>query len=584
MTKPVPRERKREWLLVLALVVGLARTYQALPVTQMSDARYTLLVSTALLEHGDFALESYLGGTSPQPMPLPLATTGGHLLYRYPPLTPILAVPYVWWQAQRGNRPLDAHGQYSAYREEALQRALAAWLVAVTCGLLYWLVRALVPPGWSLVLTLVAGLGTPLLSTASRALWNQTAGTMLCVLVLLAMQRLNRRAWSTPVLLGTLTAWLYASRPTWSVLVAAVGLWWLHAEHTARPEPPRRWLLLILRRQPLLYTGTVLVWLVPFVAYAWTYGHHPLPAYYRSAMHNPAFLEAVAANLVSPARGVLVYCPFLIPAAVLLRRRWSDIRQVPLTQFALAYLAVHLVVISLNVIWWGGGAYGPRFMTDVVPLGTLLLAAVLADWRRQPGRDTRLLLATGLLVPVAVAMHGNGAVNAETWEWNRRPIGEGPSAPMWRWDHPQFLAGRVMPVPPLPAAGRVNLGASPGAWPFLLRGWWGPEPGGAWTREPVATLRFSLPPGLHPTQMTLPLQPAVPVDVDVRVNDVPLWHQHLTGPTTAEIDVRALPELGAVGQTWTLEVVTDQTVRPEVLGLNQDRRTLGVKVGWVAIQ
>ena len=562
-----------EVVLVLATAGALAAVYEGAPVTQLADAKYTLLVATALLDHGSFALEPYLPAV--EPMPIQLEAASGHVVYRYPPASPLLSVPFTWWQAQHGKRPLDDAGHYSFWREEQLQRQLAAWIVAATCVALYALARAWLSAGGSLALMLLAGLGTPLLSTASRALWSHTWGTLIFAGLLLVLQRARR---PRPVLLGTLAAWLYATRPTWSLAIVAVGLWLVWLEQRERPEPPRRWLLLLLRRPPLLFAVTVLLWLLPLAAYGWHYWQHPLPSYYRHPMGNPAFLQALAANLLSPARGLLVYCPFLLPGAVLLWRGRQRLPDGALARWSLGYLVVHWLVVSLNPYWWGGGSYGPRFMTDVVPLLVLLLAAGLATWR--PPRAP-VALALGLTVPLALLLHSNGAWNLETWRWHNRPHPDGPVARMWSWQRAEFLAGLWQPPPTYALGTPLDFADAPTVLPFLLRGWSAPEQHGTWTDGPRATLRWQmLPPG-RDTTLELELHPFQPGEVVVAVNGVVLATPNVTGPQTLTV---AVPAALGTADVWTVDLQLAAAARPDTLGPSPDTRTLGVQVARLLLR
>ena len=100
---------------------------------------------------------------------------------------------------------------------------------------------------------------------------------------------------------------------------------------------------------------------------------------------------ALAGNLVSPARGLFIFCPLVVLSVVGVVVRW---RAGELTAFwkALAVIpVVHWIVISAFKHWWGGDSYGPRFFTDLMPvLVVLALPAVevLARWVAPSPRGT----------------------------------------------------------------------------------------------------------------------------------------------------------------------------------------------------
>src|SRR5688500_8529691 len=72
---------------------------------------------------------------------------------------------------------------------------------------------------------------------------------------------------------------------------------------------------LFLFRQSMFprYAVTGALWLSGFVLYSWTHFSQLLPSYYLVSRLEPDnFREALAANLVSPSRGLLLYVPTLL--------------------------------------------------------------------------------------------------------------------------------------------------------------------------------------------------------------------------------------------------------------------------------
>jgi hypothetical protein len=197
---------------------------------------------------------------------------------------------------------------------------------------------------------------------------------------------------------------------------------------------------------------------------------------------------ALAGNLVSPARGLLIFCPLVVLSVAGVVVRW---RAGELTAFwkALAVLPVlHWIVISAFKHWWGGDSYGPRFFTDLVPvLVVLALPAVevLAGWVSPPAmpatgsaakgsesdgsgsveagtglpadgdaddprvgapsrlRWRRALVALTLAALVwSVAVEAQGAILRSAWCWNNEPIEvDAHPSNLWNWSDPQFARG-----------------------------------------------------------------------------------------------------------------------------------------------
>ena len=104
------------------------------------------------------------------------------------------------------------------------------------------------------------------------------------------------------------------------------------------------------------------------------------------AMTNPAFVNegkfagvlglpsaaVFGANLFSPYRWLLLYCPvlaFALPGAIL---AWKDGQRALVLTSVGAIVAVHVLAASFNG-WWAGWSTGPRYLIVSIPFWCLLL-------------------------------------------------------------------------------------------------------------------------------------------------------------------------------------------------------------------
>jgi hypothetical protein len=289
----------------------------------------------------------------------------------------------------------------------------------------------------SLAVALVFAVGTSAWSTTSRALWQHGPSMLALALALLVAGRLERgqRPRANAALLGLAVASAYALRPTNAIAVAAFTV------------------LVVLRHRRLAgpYVAGLLGVLVAFAAVnALSFGR-VLPPYFsagRISLHHE-YLQALAANLVSPARGLVVFSPVVglsIAGVVVGVRRRSV---TPLDVLAAGCVVGQLLVVSAqNEGWWAGHAFGPRFMSDVLPLlAYLSLPAVdaLGGALRPGARSTLGTAAAGavaLAVVVSVAVNAQGAYLRASTCWNVVPadIDAHPDR-VWDLERPQVLAG-----------------------------------------------------------------------------------------------------------------------------------------------
>ena len=303
----------------------------------------------------------------------------------YPVVTPLLVaplyVPAVLW--------LDAHGweQPQVDRIAEWMEKLAASMLAAAASVLVYLMLRREGHRWALPLALVFAFGTNTWMISSQALWQHGTGEMLIALALLLV--LSPATSLRLALLGAVCVLMAANRPPDGLIAAALGLFIVC----------RRW-----RDAAWLIAGAV----VPLAAFAYYnlgfmghlaggYGLVTVPAGF---FHN--VWSGLAGLLVSPARGLLVFSPFLlfVPVGLGQRLRSPDSRGLA--------VALSLAVIAQGVLyaqgdWRAGYSWGPRWLTDLLPV---------LMWMLAPAPQVMRPLARGVLVVAMAASVGVQAVGA----------------------------------------------------------------------------------------------------------------------------------------------------------------------------
>jgi hypothetical protein len=267
-------------------------------------------------------------------------------------------------------------------------------------------------------------------SAGSRALWQQTASMLFLTAAVLAAQRVGSGGrW--PVLLGAFAGMALVSRPTNAVIVAAlVG-----------------WMLVTHRRLLLAAIAGGLAVLVPFLLYSWSQYGQPLPPYYRPGRILGSGVyevwESAAVNLVSPARGLLIFVPvtFLAVAGVILRARRHELTALD-TTLGVSVIAQFIVIARFGSTH--GFTYGPRLLMDVVPFLMILAVPTFASLRRPSrGMATGAIAASAavaLVLAWGLFVNGTGALSRAAVCWNVTPslLDYHPER-VWDWGDPQFL-------------------------------------------------------------------------------------------------------------------------------------------------
>lgn len=414
-------------LFLVAFVV-----FRASPRGQLYDSRYALLVSHLLVSEGDPRLDDFvdaLGGVteSGQPRDYRIVAVDGAYHWFYPAGTPLLAAPFVAAADAAGVGPVDAGGRYDRGAERRLQRWLSAGAMAIAGLLFFGIARALLPLGPSVWVAVAALFGSPVWSTASRSLWSQSPTVLLTAgAVLLLVRGVQREASIRPVAVASLLAWAWMCRPTAALPALAVTVWVATCRRASLPA----------------LIATACVWLALFVGFhVLAYGGL-LPPYHALDSHVFELIpEALVGNWISPARGLLVYCPIVIAVLWGTARHWPALPHRSLALLAIVIITLHWLLVSSHAPWWGGYGYGARLMTETVPWLVLLGVVAWSGTRAAGealGRGSTIVLAT--LLGLSVLMNGVGAISRSAADWNHRQSEPNFERQLWSLRDAPFLA------------------------------------------------------------------------------------------------------------------------------------------------
>ncbi len=412
------------------------------PVYQSLDSRYTLMVSQNLIEKGSFRLNTIKGIEEAFPYYKAKGNfefVNDNLYYLFPNASSVLSVPYVAYLNRFGMYLINPDGSFNTDLEVRMQRGLASILMAALAAVFFNTARLWLPAGWSWLVALTAAFGTQIFSTVSRGLWSHCWGIFLLGIALYLVARRERGFAVNPILLGTVLAWSYLVRPTFSVSIILISLY----------------LLLRSRKLFIPYALTGLCWLGLFIGYSWYNYSKLLPTYFAGGrLGADTFWTAFAGNLVSPSRGALVYSPFIVVVMLLVVRYHRSLAAPVLALIAGMSILLHLAAISTFPHWWAGHCYGPRLMSDTVPWIVLLgIFGIDAMRRSLQGRQTKtagfsakferalLSLLAVVFISFSIFAHGVGAFRPEVHNWNLVPesIDLQPER-LWYWKVPQLLS------------------------------------------------------------------------------------------------------------------------------------------------
>ncbi|MBA4191960.1 MAG: hypothetical protein C0467_28605 [Planctomycetaceae bacterium] len=382
---PTPNRSRGQWLKALVLGVVACLIYNSnLRLISSGDNYPARYLPLSIWKDGSLYLDSIATITAQgEADPYWIVQEGGHAISVYPITVPVVVSPlYLPAVAY-----LDWHG-WTANRIETVARSmekLAASLIAsLSVAFMYLLLARRTHCPWPLWLTLAYGFGTNTWMISSQALWQHGLAEMLLVMALYVVLGpcSSIRAFG----LGLMLSLVGCSRPPDAIFSAALGLYALH------------WCKG--RRLPLCI-GTALP-LSLLLAYNLGVTHHLAGAYAIKAnmsllRFNP--LQGTLGLLFSPAKGLLIFSPFLALLPFTLRTTLRDSRTRALTILVLAAIMLQ-VYLYAKLDWRAGCSWGPRWLTDMLPLLVWLLATGLQGLNRI-GRVV-LALTTGVAIAIQI--------------------------------------------------------------------------------------------------------------------------------------------------------------------------------------
>ncbi|MEQ9483184.1 hypothetical protein [Coleofasciculus sp. F4-SAH-05] len=139
------------------------------------------------------------------------------------------------------------------------------------------------------------------------------------------------------------------------------------------------------------------------------------------------FLESSLGTLISPSRGVLLFSPILIYSFIgaynLFKHRFRKDEQLILC------MTTAVILLFFNycfyLVWWAGHSYGPRFMTDIMPVACYVINYSLIDVTQKPVIYKKKIFSSFVflsLLMFSLFTQIVGAFGHKGFDWNGYPL------------------------------------------------------------------------------------------------------------------------------------------------------------------
>lgn len=319
-----------------------------------------------------------------------------------------------------------------------------------------------------------------------------------------------------------------------------------------------------------------------------------LPDYYHPSRLLPrrSATFGLYAVMLSPSRGLLIFCPFLVVVVAGVVVAGRRIAGRPLLVLSVVWAAGHLAALAVRTVWWGGHSFGPRLAAEVVVAAVIPAAIVWSTLTRDSPKPTRSawLLAAAFLAAggIAIGIHvGQGLFNPSAQRWNYRPNIDTHQQLLLTWRWPQFLAtdDQINARAHALQLGRLETYAwgdriGPGGPAAAFRGWYRPAGDRCWSRGHTTGLDIRLPktPRCEQVRLTLRASGLGPQRVTVRVNGTAAGVMNLDR-TPANHHLQVPTSQLRFGQINRLDFDIPDARVPD----NGDSRVLGVHYRWIRL-
>lgn len=419
------------WITLTTIAVFLLCRIGTVEGYKQSDPLGTLLLSQTIIRSGTVNLdvhpESVLNQYSWHIQRRPHGT-----FYTYPIGSAAISAPFVW-AANRMDFDFTNKGHDVAFQD---------FLAPVTAALafigVYFLARSLLSFHLTLLYASLFTFGSAIVSTMGVALWNLNWPVVLELAVLnilvwgLSGRRNHQESRQWGLLIGLLLFGAYSCRPSTGLFILAIFAY-----------------LLVIDRRALIWSALssgILFLALTFFSEVIYHNYHPSAYVGFVPGAKSSYATGLYGILFSPSRGLFVYSPFLLVSIFGLYWLWKDRQKHLLTFILLAWVCLHALVVAGWGMWWGGGSFGYRLLTDAVPGYFYVAFAIIAATKRQAPegysiRFRQCLVATACFAMYVHSVQGLFNNNTIKWHWDRDNIITS-TEPHYHlnWRYPQFLA------------------------------------------------------------------------------------------------------------------------------------------------
>ncbi len=228
-----------------------------------------------------------------------------------------------------------------------------------------------------LIVALTFGL-TSLAWPYAKSLFSDPFSGLLLLSAAYCLRR-NKSGRIFPFLAGLFLAWNCATRYAEAIFVPLFGFWILDFGF---------WINLPIQnpkskiQNGIVFTTPLAITLLALFTFNYSrYGSLLNTGYLPNETFSGDLWQGLMGQLISPARGLFLYCPVFILSFFGIALFWQRHRAE--TALAFSIILLHLLLYGKWFMWHGGYAWGPRFLVPTLPFWAMALAPLVETWQTE---------------------------------------------------------------------------------------------------------------------------------------------------------------------------------------------------------
>lgn len=400
----------------------------------LGDSRWSVHTTVSLIKEGNTNLDEYTDLIERHEY-YAIESIDNHLYTVFPVGAAFIAIPYVFIIDKffKNSLSIDLKTFISTRIPGGIETGVASIIVALSSVCIY-LISALFfdDVKYSLLIVFIFAFCTSVWSVASRALMQHGPSLFLLALSLYLLLLAKYKPRYTIRIIPFVSlplAFSYVVRPTNSISIVIISIF----------------IFIRYRKSFFWYCLLSALVVIPFILFNLQVYHAVLSPYYlpQRIGSNSHFFEALAGNLFSPSRGLLLFSPIFVCSFYGIFLKIKN-KHIDLLDYSiLGIIFFHWLCISSFPFWWGGYSYGPRFFSDMIPYFIyFMIPAFLKLSTLQGIMKAGMGAALFCAVAVSFLIQYRGVTNIDVHLWNAFPVSvnEEPSR-LWDWRDIQFLRG-----------------------------------------------------------------------------------------------------------------------------------------------